>query len=234
MYTIITQSLAALCSFFFLSVDTVSTTAQPPMAIKWNFDNLDGWKYGHQDKNPNNQCDIKDGVLKIYTTANSRDRKKVHTVDKIYTTGRYTWRSYIPALGKGDQASVGCWIYRDDKHEIDFEIGYGNSAVRKKLGAKDDDMVVYMTTQANPYQTQQCLIKKGWHIFEIDLSLVDGKYQVQWIINGEVRSTVRQTYGAECAFYIFCSVENLPFIGDHIPKQMNYGLFDYVKYTPHP
>ena len=27
-----------------------------------------------------------------------------------------------------------------------------------------------------------------------------------------------------------CSVENLLFIGDHIPAQDNYGLFDYMEY----
>jgi hypothetical protein len=32
-------------------------------------------------------------------------------------------------------------------------------------------------------------------------------------------------------FAFFCSVENLTFMGDHIPKQENYGLFDWAQYT---
>lgn len=43
---------------------------------KWDFSNLDGWEYGHQDNNPNNQCILDNGILKIYTQPNSRDRKK--------------------------------------------------------------------------------------------------------------------------------------------------------------
>ncbi|MFI3281794.1 MAG: hypothetical protein R3Y44_07490 [Rikenellaceae bacterium] len=199
----------------------------------WNFDTLDGWVYAHQDDNPNMQCEIEDGVLKIFTTANSRDRKKMRTADKIYTTGRYTWRTYIPQMGKGDQASVGSWIYCDDKHEIDFEVGYGQQHVREKLGAEDDDLIVYSTTQANPYNTQITTIKSGWHIFEIDLTLVDGAYLVTWIIDGEQVSSIQQTYGDEYKFYIFCSVENLKFLGDHIASQDNYGLFDFVKYEYH-
>ncbi|MFI3263462.1 MAG: hypothetical protein R3Y26_11250 [Rikenellaceae bacterium] len=203
---------------------------QPPKKQVWNFDSLEGWEFGHQDTNPNNQCEIEDGILRIFTNANSRDRKKIRTVDKIYTTGRYTWKTYIPQMGKGDQASVGSWIYCDDQHEIDFEIGYGKQAVREELGAADDEMIAYATTQAHPFQSVPVKIKTGWHIFEIDLSLVDGKYKVEWIIDKKVVSSVQQTFGDEYAFYIFCSVENLLFIGDHIPTQENYGLYDYVKY----
>lgn len=61
----------------------------------------------HQDDNPDEQCLLEKGKLRIFTRAGSWDRKKVRTADKIYTTGRYTWKTYIPQMGKGDQASVG-------------------------------------------------------------------------------------------------------------------------------
>lgn len=211
----------------------VSSFAQSPKKQVWKFKDLDGWKYNHQDDNPDMQCVIEDGVLRIFTRADSRDRKKMRTTDKIYTTGRYTWKTYIPQMGKGDQASVGSWIYCDDQHEIDFEVGYGKKEVREELGAKDDEMIAYATTQAHPFQSIPVAIKTGWHIFEIDLSLVDGKYFVQWIIDGKVVCDVQQTFGNEYSFHIYCSVENLLFIGDHIPTQENYGLFDYVKYKFH-
>lgn len=198
----------------------------------WDFNDLEGWVFGHQDDNPDNQCVIEDGKLRIFTRANSWDRKKVRTPEK-YTTGRYTWRTYIPTMGVGDQASVGSWIYCDDHHEIDFEVGYGKQEVREEIGADDDEMVAYMTTQDHPFKSVPVAIKTGWHIFEIDLSLVDGNYKVEWIIDDKVVSSVQQTFGKEYAFHVFCSVENLKFIGDHQPTQENYGIFDYVKYRYH-
>ena len=207
--------------------------AQPPGKVKWNFNSLDGWVYCHQDDNPNTQCEVENGKLKIFTRAGSRDRKKMRTKDKIYTTGRYTWRTYISEMGKGDQTSIGAWLYCDDKHEIDFEIGPGNDVIREQLNAAPDDMIAYLTTQGHPYHTLSIKIKPGWHIFEIDITLVDGKYKIDWIVDKKVQSSVNQTYGKEIAFYIYCSVENLKFLGNHLATWDNYGLFDYVKYKYH-
>ncbi len=200
---------------------------------KWNFDNLDGWEYGHQDNNPNNQCEINNGILKIFTLGNSRDRKKIHTADKIYTSGRYTWRTFIPHLEEKAQVSVGSWIYCDDHHELDFEVGYGKEAVREKLGADSDEMIVYMTSQDFPFYSQPMKIKTGWHIFEIDLKEHQGRYWATWYIDGEKKQQVQLQYGSETQFYIFCSVENLTFIGEQLPAHENFGLFDYVKFKYH-
>jgi len=40
-------------------------------------------------------------------------------------------------------------------------------------------------------------------------------------------------YGQEHPFHIFCSTENLKFVGDNWPYKDNYGLWDYVTYTPY-
>lgn len=216
-----------------LALATGSILAQSPIKAKWNFKNLDGWTYSHQDDNPKQQCEIEKGKLKIWTRKRSVDRKKVHTNDRIYTTGKYTWRTFVPKMGTGDQTSVGSWLYCDDKHEIDFEVGPGNEQIRQQLNAQKKDMVVYMTTQGNPYHTTPALIRPGWHIFEIDITLVDGNYRVEWLIDGKSKSVVQQTFGKEIAFYIFCSVENLEFIGSRPATQDNYGFFDYVKYEYH-
>ena len=84
-----------------------SAFSQKEKSQKWDFNNLNGWVYGHQDDNPVNQCEINNGILKIFTRAQSWDRKKIRTTDKIYTSGRYTWKTYIPQMGEKDQASVG-------------------------------------------------------------------------------------------------------------------------------
>ena len=218
---------------FILALLPMLVHAQSPKKAKWNFNNLEGWVYTQQDKHPNIQYEISKGKLKMYTRAGSDDRKKMRTKDRIYTTGRYTWRTYISEMGKGDQSSIGCWLYCDDKHEIDFEIGPGKDEVRASLNAAHDELISYMTTQGNPYHTNTVKIKPGWHIFEIDITLVNGKYKVDWMIDGEVLSSVQQTYGKEIAFYIFCSVENLKFLGEHPATKDNYALFDYVKYKYH-
>lgn len=217
--------LAAACMAFMACSGPADTRVS-----RWDFDNLDGLVYTHQDDNPARQIECKDGILKIFTRANSRDRKKIRTVDSLFTAGRYTWRLYIPRMGEGDQASVGAFIYHDDHHELDFEIGYGPQEVRERIGAKPDEMVAYMTTQDNPFQSIQVPVSCGWHTCDIVLSLREGLYYAQWMIDGEEVAAVQQTFGPEIAFTMMCSVENLLFIGDHIPSQDNYGLFDYMEY----
>lgn len=219
--------------FCILLLCPLYTLAQCPEDKEWAFDNLDGWVYTHQDDNPAMQCEADGGKLRIWTRKGSSDRKKMRTADKIYTTGRYTWKTYVPPIIVGDQTSVGSWLYCDDKHEIDFEVGSGNSRIRKQLKAGADDLVVYMTTQGNPYHTFPKLIKAGWHIFEIDITSIDGKYNVKWLIDGKECASIQQTYGREISFYIYCSVENLKFLGDNPATEDNYGLFDYVKYVYH-
>lgn len=215
-----------------LFVSTYSYS-QKENSKKWNFNNLDGWAYGHQDDNPLNQCELKDGILKIYTRAQSWDRKKIRTTSKKYTSGRYTWKTYIPQMGEKDQASVGSWLYCDDHHELDFEVGYGNAEVRKKLNASPNEMIAYMTSQDYPYTSAPVKIKTGWHLFEIDLTIKNNKYYATWIIDKKEKHSIQLEFGDKVSFYIFCSVENLKFIGDQIPNQENYGLFDFVQYKYH-
>ncbi len=211
----------------------ISCATQKKYSQQWYFDSLEGWDFDHQDDNPLNQLEVENGILKIFTRAHSRDRKKIRTAEKKYTSGRYTWKTYIPVMGTRDQASVGSWIYADDRHELDFEVGHGKEAERKKVNAASDEMLVYMTSQAFPFSSRVVAVKPGWHIFEIDLTLRDDRYFVTWWIDEVKHHELQLEYGAEISFYIYCSVENLKFIGDHIPKQQNYGLFEYVNYQYH-
>lgn len=219
--------ILVLCSIAVVAQDS------PLSAQRWDFKNLEGWNHESQDNNPKQQCKIVNGQLKIWTSKKTKERKKMLTKEKIYTTGRYKWRTYISNLGKYDQASIGSWIYCDDKHEIDFEVGYGKASERKKYNAKKNEVLAYMTTQANPYASKAVPIKTGWHIFEIDLSLVDGKYLVKWFIDGKEQFSIQQTYGTQFKFFIYCSVENLDFVGDQAATKDNYALFDYVEFKPH-
>lgn len=91
--------------------------------------------------NPNN-----DEKLKIYNI----DRIKVHLKDTTYTTGTYSWEIFIPKMKLYEACSIGAFLYSDDKHELDFEIGSGTKKKRTKLMAKKDDLVVYCSSQNNP------------------------------------------------------------------------------------
>lgn len=229
----LTLALTCICSVCFAQQPANKVATEKSLNKEWNFQSLDGWEYGHQDNNPDNQCVLENGYLRIFTRANSVDRKKVRTVDRIYTTGRYTWRTHIPQTGKGDRCSIGSWIYHDDQHELDFEVGYGVDSVRRALNAAPNEMIAYMTSQAYPFSCVPVKIQTGWHLFEIDLTLKDGNYHITWLIDKEPRHQLQLQFGKEIAFHIFCSVENLNFIGDRPAQQENSGLFDFVRYEYH-
>ena len=206
-------------------------TASPSTSIlkTWNFDNLNEWIDATQVGVPN--YFIENGNLNIATLANTYDRTKVKSIAS-YTTGTYTWRVYVPEMGVGDQASIGAFLYNNDTHELDFEIGYGKQSERTALNALDDELIVYMTSQSNPAISFRKVIKRGqWYNLSIQLSLVNRNYFAKWIINNEVLASSQLSYSTKYKFNIFCSMENLSFMGDHIPYSNNYALFDFVEYS---
>lgn len=176
-------------------------------------------------------------ALLIKTAAASNERKKVRTL-LSFGAGTFRWRAYVSDLSNNDQCSIGCWLYKDDTHELDFEIYHGKAADRLRLGARADEVIVLLSSQALPEYRHELLIKKNaWHDFEIDLELVNTVegwvYKVKWGIDGvQVGQTVEMYFGQGHPFHIYCSVENLTFTGDHLPTKENYALFDSVSYTP--
>lgn len=201
-----------------------------PDAARWNFNNLDS--LAKDSPNMIDNYEITDGILKIYTRPDTYDRIKFRSKNKVYVQGKYSWRVFVPEMGVGDMTSIGCFLYSDDSHELDFEIGYGKDNVRKALNATDDELVVYITSQGNPHHQLKTTIKRNeWYNLDIDLELKNGKYVATWLINNNVITSSELDFGpAETKFYVYVSVENLTFIGDHIPAQKNYGLFDYMEY----
>ncbi|WP_300099811.1 hypothetical protein [Flavobacterium sp.] len=197
----------------------------------FNFNDLVGWKNASLNTGKKINYSIENGNLKIYTNANTWERPKVKTTSK-FSVGTYNWRIFIPEIGTGDMASISAFLYNDDRHELDFEIGYGNQIVRNQLMAQPDDLIVYMTSQANPHQSVQKKIKRGqWYNLSLEINQnQNGLYLVNWKINDVVLANLQLNYGSETSFYIFCSVENLKFIGNHIPQNNNYALFDFVEF----
>ncbi len=198
--------------------------------MRLNFDDLYGWVDASQNLNDVVNYTTNGGVLNIFTRANTWDRPKIRTIE-TYTHGKYSWNVFVPKMGAGDMASIGAFLYFNDSHELDFEIGYGKTLVRQKLNAKVDDLILYTNSQGNPYKSEFFKIKRDqWYTFEIELLIVNNKYQAVWYMNNTELYRLNLEYGESIPFYIFCSVENLTFIGDHIPTQNNNALFNYVEF----
>jgi hypothetical protein len=196
-----------------------------------NFFSLDEIVDGSQNMDGRINYFLNGDTLKMFTRPNSYDRPKVRTKSKIYLDGKYTWRVYVPRMGEGDMASIGCFLYYDDLHELDFEIGYGKEEVRKKVNATGSDLVCYVTSQGNPWHQEIKPIKPdAWYEFSMMLSLKNDQYFIEWYVDHKLFSSRQLNFGREIPFYIFSSVENLTFMGDHIAKQENYALFDFMKF----
>jgi len=151
---------------------------------------------------------------------------------KRFGAGLYTWRTYISDLSKNERASIGSWIWHNDKHELDFEVGSGPEEERRELKVADDEVIAYITNQESPHLHKKVKIKKNaWHIFQIDLKLVKNNYFATWIIDGTEYASAQLEFGQEYPFHIFCSTENIKFVGDKTPVKDNYGLWDYVTYA---
>lgn len=205
-------------------------TEYPTFNMRLNFNDLNGWVDASQNLNGLINYTPNDGILNIFTRANTWDRTKIKTIE-TYTNGKYSWRVFIPEMGVGDMASIGAFLYFNDSHELDFEIGYGKALVRQKLNAKVDDLILYTNSQGNPSKSTLFKIKRNqWYTLEIEVLIVNNKYQAVWYCNTTELYRLNLEYCESIPFHIFCSVENLTFIGDYIPTQNNSALFDYVEF----
>lgn len=209
-------------------------------AVHYDFSDLDAWIDASQKVAPSNNYMIISNRLHIYTQANSKERAKVKTRAQNFGPGRTSWRVYVPAFGVSDQAGIGAFLFHDCKHEIDFEIGYGKKAHRSQLGVTNtNELLVFMTAQSlyPDGQKIQSIRREQWYTFQLDLSLVGPAsartYRATWLIDNQVVHAVNLDYGPEIEFAIFCSLENLSFLGDKAPSQKNYALFDTVTFTPY-
>lgn len=211
---------------------TPTPTPTPDPDVKetrWDFDNIDGWYYfTHNPDQAQQYYFISNGMLYITTKGYTSDRNKLQSYEKDFGAASYTWRLYVPEVEAGAQLSVGAFIYCDDEHELDFEIGYGSTQMRTSCGAGETDLVACLTNQANPYNSSCVPISVGWHICTIDMQLQDGYYKAVWLIDGTQVKTLPVNFGDSYRFQVICSVENLLFMGDHQPTRDHTAIFDYV------
>jgi hypothetical protein len=233
--------LAFLCLSVFLfdcGRKNPAKTEQPGgNPYRWDFNDLTGWVDDSQNTGGPQNYAVADGKLRIHTRAGTWDRAKVRTELNLFRAGTTRWRIFVPAMGEGDQASIGAFLYHSDTRELDFEIGYGKAADRSAMHAGPDDLLMFTTSQADPFKSSKHLIKREqWHDLAIGLTLAgsgpDSLYSAAWSVDGRTIEEMQMAFGPEIPFYIYCSVENLEFLGDHVPNQENYALFDYVEHSP--
>ena len=202
----------------------------------WEFDKPEpDWvREGSKPPLPESSVIFEGGKASITARAGTWDRAKIATVNRDFGTGVYTWVVRIPAMGANDMASVGAFIYRDDQHELDFEIGSGTAALRKKHGALPDELLCYCTNQQFPFESSIFKIKgNARYTLSLELRPRDGgKLLARWAIDGRQIKELATTIPADTRFGIHCSVENLKFLGDHQPKRAHTAEFERVSFTP--
>lgn len=208
----------------------VTPQPDPEYTYFWDFDDLSGWSWSHQNDTPASGGRVEGGYVILTTRAGTQDRAKCRTNSRIYAAGRYTWRVEVPAVDAGDQVSVGAFLYKDDAHELDFEIGYGTTDNRASCGALAGEMVACMTSQSNPHVSSYTPVSVGWHTVELDLQTSGDRYRAIWLIDGKACQEKLLSYGPETKFSIHCSVENLSFMGTVLPRKDYSARFDYVGY----
>lgn len=137
-------------------------------------------------------------------------------------------------MGMYNRASVGAFLYRDGDHELDFEIGSGRKEIRDSVNAKDDEVVMYLTSQEFPaHQSIHPIKSERWYNLSIRLSETeDSKYFLEWLVDDKVVDSVKLEYGPEVQFGIHCSLENIQFMGDVYATQDHYCLFESVGFKP--
>ncbi|RMD90570.1 MAG: hypothetical protein D6813_08950 [Calditrichaeota bacterium] len=179
-------------------------------------------------------------VLDIWTDPgivkeNKWQRVKVRTKDQ-YGYGSYTWRVKLPDFEENTHVGVGAFLYNDDEHELDFEIGYGGKNYYK----------FRTTRQGFPQYTNINYIRKtenNWYSLRMVLNKIkkDGLFnskvvsKVEWYVDDgsgfRKIDEVILNY-VDWKFYIFCSVENLSLYGKYDTTYETHAYFDYVRYIP--
>ena len=212
-------------------VTPVTPPTPGPKVTRWDFDSIDGWYYYTHNPEQGAPCfSVSGGMLSITTKGNTMDRNKLQSNSR-FGEGVYTWRLYVPEIEKQAQVSVGAFIYQNDEHELDFEIGYGKAYARESCGAAEDELVACLTNQQNPHNSTYVPIKPGWHECAIKMDVDSNNYyKATWVIDGETVKTLPLNFGPDkySNFLVACSVENLTFLGDHMPTRDHTAKFDWV------
>jgi hypothetical protein len=196
-----------------------------------NFDNQEVFETNWRDNSFGypTSYHLEKNNLKITTRPNSKDRIKVKTKRKNFGLGTYEWKIYVPQFNLNDQCSIGAFIYHSGKtsYEIDFEIGSGNKEDREEVAAKPNEAIVHCTSQYSPNSSGTFKVTtEQWHTFKLELTKMKNRYVVKWYINNVLVKTLQTKIKTKHKFSVHNSLENLSFMGEHLPSKKNYVLFN--------
>lgn len=218
------------------SCGTVSNLSiSKPKLFQENFDNETLFKSNWKNdswKSPASYY-LENNTLKITTRPNTKDRVKVKTKHKNFTTGTYTWRIFVPKFKLFEQISIGAFLYHneEDEFEFDFEIGSGQKLDREKINLKNDEAIVFCVSQFSPSNSSHFAVQmNAFSDFKMQLIDEDGFYLVKWFINNNLVKTLQTSVKSNIKFRVHNSLENLHFMGDTKTTTENYVLFDSFSY----
>lgn len=225
---------ASIAMIFLVACKKLQSDNKPEegiTSVRYDFENENGWFFFNQDTATVKNYEFRDGHLNLRTRAFSNDRSKFHTDSIHFTTGTYTWRVRVPDIDSATNTFVAVWLYNDDDHELDFQIGYGKKKSRSRLRTPEDKLIAQMTCMGYPFLATGENISPGWHTLSINLGLnYLNHYVATWLIDGRVAQKVNLDYGPEYSFFICCSLENNHNFGDGISSEDYVAQFDYVEF----
>lgn len=197
-------------------------------------------------------------VLRVTADANTTDRTKLRT-EKAFELGEYVWHLYIPELEAGAQNAIAAFLLSDQSggflrsREFDFEIGSGTIEDRARYNIPSGKLMVLMTMQRDtssgtvfdsvafqPLDPNDHVVPGAWYTYTIEMTQDSrGRYIASWFIQKDggpkLLGRSQAISGIEVIggdFDIFCSSENLLFMGENLPATNKDGYFDSSQYIP--
>ena len=235
---------------------TAAATSATNTAVFHRFTNTTGWTEDHQGcATSANWRLLGNATLQFVSDPYTPARAKLlYQLRRATGPGTHEWRIYTPLYRPGDITTATAFARLDDLHEFDFEIGYGTAVARTSAAAGSQDLVAYLTSQAQDGVSWATLDSSivpisgnAWHTLTLDFTLdaTGTQYVVRWLIDGLLRKTSIQRWGpqdAPAGLAAQVSLENLPWMGEwgNPPvypgvvgsRPTNYCLFETYRYTP--
>ncbi|MDR1737962.1 MAG: hypothetical protein LBR66_03980 [Candidatus Symbiothrix sp.] len=196
--------------------------------VRWNFNEEgvvpDGWSGAANADN------ISGGYLNITNAG--------WAFGPVYQTGAYTWRIYVPQLGVGEQFLALCNLGLTANEDLSYSIGifYGTEANRAAASPAPTENQLLLRCYADvPEMLQVKAIDGGQeYTLELNVTLVDECYYVEWLLDGAVITAVQSNYTPEyTSFRMICGVmSNGGWQGSINCTQDYTAKWDYVQYAP--
>jgi hypothetical protein len=184
-----------------------------------NFDNeitfKNNWK-NNSWKSPVSYS-LENNKLKITTRAATKDRVKVRTKRRNFTTGSYAWWIFVPEFKFYQQINVSAFLYHnwEKVFEFDFDIGSGQKLDWEKINLKKNETNVFCISRFSPSNSGHFAVKTNQYSgVKMELLHVDDFYLVKWYINNNLVKTLQTNARTNIKFRVHNSLENLHFMGD--------------------